>query len=175
MTAPGELTLAKGRRKIGFLATADAPASWSAVSLATEATAILDLSCAVARDNFSLGFTDSDTVDDSPLCTTSNVKAFDASNFEAKFAVYRYLDTDGTAGTADTPWTTLGSKGVTGWILERTDPLPLASVAWTVGDKGIAYPVKTDNPQQPTDLTGYVKRVIPFSPNGDPIEFTIAA
>lgn len=170
------LTLAKGRRRVDFIASDDAPVSLVAPTL-TEIGAAIPLSCAVARDNFTLGFTDSDTVDDAPLCTTSNVKALDASNFEAKFSVYRYLVTATGASdtTNDIAYTTLSVKGTEGWLIERVEPLPLATSAWAVGDKGIAYPVKSDNPQQPSDLTGYVKRVIPFVPNGDPIYFTVAA
>lgn len=176
MSAPlGELTLAKGRRKIGFLAAADAPASWSAISLATEATNIVELTCQVARSDFTLGFTDSDKVDDAPLCTVSNVQALDADNFEAKMSVYRYIDTAGKFGTKDSAWTALGKKGVRGWLIERVEPLALASVDWAVGDKIKAFPVVTDNPQQPTDLTGYVKRIVPFNPDGDVIDGTFAA
>lgn len=175
MTAPGELTLAKGRRKIGFIALADKPADWSAISLATDASKIIDISSQVARSDFTLGFTDSDKVDDAPLDTVTNVQALDADNFEAKMSVYRYLDTGGAAGTLDTAWAKLGKKGVRGWLIERVDPLPLATVAWAVGDKIKAFPVVTDNPQPPSDLTGYVKRVVPFNPDGDVIDGTFAA
>lgn len=165
---PGELTLAKGRRKIAWIPAADAPADWNAIE-ATDIAKWVDVTCQVARDDFVLGFTESDKVDDAPLCTTTNVQALDADNFEAGASVYRYITDAGVTGSLDSLYAALGEKGRKGWLVERTEPLAKASVDWADGDKIIAYPVETDNPQHPTDLTGYVKRHVPFNPTGDVI------
>lgn len=166
----GSLTLAKGRRKIGMIIAP--PPDWQAAVIAD----IKELTCQVARNNFKLGFDESDTVDDPPLCSTSNVKALDASNFSASFDLYRYLiEGTGAPGTDDINWATLSTKGTSVWIIERETPLPLASVAWTANDEGWAYPFTVDNPGWPSDLTGYLKRSIRLSVAGDAVKFKLAA
>lgn len=167
----GALTLAKGRRKISVVTEANKPASWDSV---TAITNWIDATCGIARNDFSLGFEKSDTVDDPPLCATSNRPALDASNFSASFDVYRYLvNATGAFGDDDSLWTIFKDKGTEIYIIERLEPLPLASVAWTTGDKAIVFPFVTDNPLWPSGLDGYLKRHVEPAPNGDPFYITL--
>lgn len=170
MTAPvGSLTLAKGRRKIGLVSAL--PANWQALDPAD----IIDLTSIVARSDFTLGFTDSDKVDDAPLDAVSNQQALDADNFEGGFNLYRYLNEGGVAGSNDTAWPILSTKGNSVFVIEREEPMALASVDWTADDIGVVFPFTVDNPGWPNDLTGYLKRAIRLNPNGDATHFKIAA
>lgn len=170
MTTPGftgGLTLAKGRRKIGLVTTL--PANWQELDPAD----IIDLTCIVARSDFSLGYTDSDKVDDAPLCSVSNQQALDADNFAGSFNLYRYLNEGGEAGSNDAAWPTLSTKNNLVHVIEREVPMALASVDWTDDDTGVVFPFTVDNPGWPTDLTGYLKRSIKLNPSGDVTTFRI--
>lgn len=171
MAGEGALTLAKGRRKIAIVLDVNRPGIWQNV---TDISNWIDATCGIARNDFSLGFAASDTVDDPALCAVSNRPALDADNFAAAFDVYRYLvDSDGSFGTDDTLWAVFKNKGTAIWIVEREEPIPLASVPWTSGDKFVAFPFVTDNPLWPSNLDGYLKRHVEPQPNGDVIHGVI--
>lgn len=178
MTSPGgagALTLAKGRRKVSVVLDANKPADWGEVT-AAELADWIDATCGIARNDFTLGFEKSDTVDDPALCTVSNRPALDSDNFAASFDVYRYLlPEDGSRGTDDSLYQVFRSKGTSIWIVEREDPLPLASSPWAEGDEFIAFPFVTDNLLWPSGLDGYLKRRAEPSPNGDAVRGVIGS
>lgn len=155
-------SLAEGRVKVSFLATK--PTNPAAATVA-QLTAGVDLSCAIVAADFRLSPTDSDRVDDKALCDEGNVRAMGASNYEANMSFFRYLTSGGASDTPnDIAFTTFTGKGVTGYFAKRwgkksTDP-------WVAGDVYDLFEVQADNPQDPQDLTGYVKFRQPFEVQG---------
>ncbi len=151
-------TLADARIKLVALTTAPAdPAN----PTATELNAGVDLSCRILKSDYRLSATASDTIADTELCSEGNAVTYGASNYEGSVTPFRYLDDDGKADVAnDVAWETLKEKGTELWLYEREGPH--YSVAFEAGDEVEGYYVVTDNPQKPTDRTGFIKRVVPL-------------
>lgn len=151
-------SLANGRDKVALSATP--PADPDTVTLA-EVTAALDASCRLAKNPFTLGPTTSETVNDPELCVDVNATVYGASNFEGQLAPFRYYDADtGLVDTiGDAVYQMLKTKGAELWIYHRfsakksTDP-------WAAGDEINVYRTLLDNPKQPTDRDGYIKRIV---------------
>lgn len=155
-------SLAEGRIKVSFLATK--PTNPAAMTVA-QATAGIDLSCAIVAADFRLSPTDSDRIDDKALCDEGNVRAIGASNYEANMSFFRWLTTGGASETVnDVAFTTFTGKGVAGYFAKRWGPK--STVAWAAGDVYDLYEVTADNPQDPQDLAGYVKFRQPFEVGG---------
>lgn len=156
-------SLAEARTKVTWLATA--PADPDAVTV-TEATAGVDMSCVIVANDFTLGAVDSDRISDQKaLCDEGNVSAIGSSNYAAGMSFFRMLDGTGASeATEDVAWETFVGKGITGYFLKRVGPK--SKTAWAVGDIYDLFEVVTDNPQDPTERTGYLKFRQPFEVGG---------
>lgn len=151
-------TLADGRIKL--VALTARPTDPTAIT-PTIANAGVDLSCRILKSDYRLSPTGSDTIPDTELCSTGNAVAYGASNYEGMVTPFRYLDDDGKADTEnDIAWTTLKQKGTTLWLLEREGPE--YDVPFEAGDEYEIYEVITDEPQKPSDRTGFIKRNVPL-------------
>lgn len=151
-------TLADGRIKL--VALTEAPANLLAPT-ATELAAGVDVSCRILKSDFRLSPTASDTVPDQELCQEGNAVTYGASNYEGSVTPFRYLDEAGKAdATNDIAWDTFKEKGTELWLYKRVGPK--YDVAFATGDEVDGYHVITDNPQDPSDLTGYIKKVVPL-------------
>lgn len=152
------LTLADARTKLTILNTA--PADLSAITVA-ELGAGIEASCKVNKPDFRLSPTASDTVPDQPLCQEGNATTFGNSNYEGTMTVLRFLDATGKPETSeDEVWDAVKTKGSRVWLVKRVGPK--WSVDWAAGDLYQVYEVVTDNPQDPTDMAGYIKSVVPL-------------
>lgn len=124
-----------------------------------ELVAGIDASCNIAKTEYRLSPVASDTVNDPALCAEGNAPTWGASNYEGALPVYRFLDDDGaTDPVGDVVYQALKEKGTTVWLVEREGPR--YDEDWAAGDEVEVYEVVTDNPQKPTDRTGYIKRTI---------------
>lgn len=151
-------TLADARTRLVALTTRPADPAKPTV---TELTAGVDLSCRILKSDYRLSPVASDTVPDAELCSEGNAVTFGASNYEASVTPFRYLTEAGKADAAnDVAWDALKEKGTELWLYEREGPK--YDVPWTVADEVEGYEVVTDNPQKPSDRTGYIKRVVPL-------------
>ena len=151
--------LADARTRLAILTTA--PTGGVNAVTVTEATAGVDASCKVLKSDYRLSPVASDTVPDTELCSEGNAVTFGASNYEGSLTPFWYLDEDGKSATAeDTVYQALKEKGTALWLVERTGPRYDAPFA--AGDVVDVYEVITDNPQKPTDLSGYIKRTVPL-------------
>ncbi len=151
-------TLADARIKLVALTTAPANPAAPTVS---ELSAGVDLSCRILKSDYRLSPVASDTVPDTELCSEGNAVTYGASNYEGSVTPFRYLDDDGKADTEnDVAWTELKEKGTELWLYEREGPR--YDEDWAVGDEVEGYYVVTDNPQKPSDRTGFIKRVVPL-------------
>src|SRR5690606_2612414 len=91
----------------------------------------------------------------------NNAVTYGASNYEGTVTPFRYLDATGAADALnDVAWDALKEKGTTLWLVEREGPE--YTTAWTTGDEVDVYEVVTDEPQKPTDRTGFIKRIVPL-------------
>lgn len=152
------LTLADGRVKLTILTSA--PADLAAITL-TELAAGLNAGPWVNKPDFRMSPTDSDTVTDQPLSQAGNAKTFGNSNYDARMTTLRDLATTGLPEAAgDLVHKAVATKGTRVWLVRRTGPLE--TVDWADGDPYDVAEVITDEPQQPSDLGGYVKNVIPL-------------
>ena len=156
---PGVKTLADARTKVTMLTTV--PANLNAITV-TALAAGVDVSCLLAKSGTRFSATASDTTTDPALCEESNSPVLGASNYEAAVAVYWLLDAlDGAYASADNAaYEALKAKGSRVVFVLREGPA--YTDAWAAADVYDAFEVISDNPQKPTETSGYVKRVIPL-------------
>ena len=156
-------TIADERIKLVALTTK--PVSLAAVEVG-EANAGVDLSCRIMMSDFRLSPTASDTVNEPALCEGGNSAAPGKSNYEGSLTPFRFLDVDGAADTVnDVAYAALREKGTELWLIKRVGPR--YDVNFAVGDDIEVYHVFTDNPQDPSEFTGYLKKVVPLFVQGD--------
>jgi len=167
-------TLADGRIKLTALTVKPADLKAIKTSELTDPDTATDLSCRVLKSDFRLSPTASDTVADQELCQEGNATTWGASNFEGSATPFRYLDGTGKADPDnDVAWDLLKEKGTELWLVKRVGPK--YDVAWATGDTYEVYHVITDNPQDPSDMTGYIKKVVPLGVQDAELNGVVAA
>ena len=132
---------------------------------AAELAAGIDASCKVSREGFSWTPTDSDTVDDPELCSTSKAVAPSFDNAELAFQVYRYwLEGGGIDPAEDVLFAAVKTKGTVlwGYYLHTDKPVGTAPVAGEEIVLGAEFWV--DHPQDPGS-SGWLKYRIPARAN----------
>jgi hypothetical protein len=153
-------TLADARMKVTALT--ELPADPEAPTT-TELTAGNDIQCNVLKSDFRLSATASDTVDDSELCADSNAVVYGASNYEGSMSPFRYYDENGDVDPVeDFAWDLVKTKGTHLYLAVREGKRH--DEPWAEGDEVEVWHCLTDEPQRPTDLTGYIKKVVPLGP-----------
>lgn len=156
-------SLAEGRTKLVLFPTK--PANLDALTV-TELNGALDASCRIVSSDYSVGPAASETVDEKPICATSNVQALGASNFTFEITSFRFFDATGAAeeGAAggedpddvgDAVYQMLKTKGTTIWAAERFTSKE-SKEDWEEGDEYSWFEVSMDNPQ-PSERTGFIK------------------
>ncbi len=125
----------------------------------------IEASCKVTKAGFQWDYADSSRVADAALCDSSDAEAFTSDKLVADFTVFRYWD-DSTKlhhATEDAVFQALKEKGTTFWgILRKT--AKEWNEPWAVGDEYMVIESLTDNPQDPRDAGGYIKKRIPQAP-----------
>lgn len=155
-------SLFEGRIRLEALVTA--PADPDALTL-TELEAGVRISKAILRQGYRLSPTGSDTLNEPGLEDSGNSTTYGASNYEANFTVFRYLDDAGLSDDEqDIGYNLFTGKGLHLYLVERIGPP--AAEPWAAGDPYSLYPIITDDPQQPTELSGYIKFVQPMGVTG---------
>ena len=150
--------LADGRLRLRLLS--EKPADPRAVT-AAEANAGEKLECRILKSDYRLSPTASDTVPDTLLCAEGNAVTFGASNYEGSITPVRMLDEDGLADPDnDVAWDAAKKKGPKLWLLESEGRAHEED--FETGDEYSLYEADTDNPQAPTDRTGWIKRTVPL-------------
>lgn len=123
----------------------------------TEFDAGVALECRIM--DYRLSPTDSDTLNQPEFCEATNANVPTRSNYEGNVTVFRYLDDDGLADTAnDVAWDALKEKGTTLYLVEREGPDHAAAGA--AGQEYSYYEVISDHPKVPTDRGGFIRREI---------------
>ena len=156
-------TIAEERIKLVCLSTR--PANPAAPTTA-ELTAGTDLSLKVLFSDFRLSPTASDTLNEPALGEGGNSSVAGKSNYEGNLSLFRFLDDGGEPiALEDDGWELMKAKGTDLHFYKRIGPVhttPFAS-----GQDVEYYHAQTDNPQDPQDLAGYIKKVIPLLVQGD--------
>lgn len=132
---------------------------------AAELAAGIDASMKVARDGFSWTPTDSDTVDDPELGSTSKAVAPSYDNADLGFTVYRYwLDTGGADPTGDALFAAVANKGTVlyGYYFHNDVEVGTDPVAEEQFVLGAEFWV--DHPQDPM-ASGWLKFRVPCHAN----------
>ena len=136
-----------------------------AAPTAAELLAGIDASCKVSRENFSWTPTDSDTVDDPELCSTSKAVAPSFDNAELGFQVYRYwLEAGGVDTTADALFTAVKEKGTVLWGYYRHTDDPVGTAPAATDEIVLGAEFWTDHPQDPGN-SGWLKYRVPCHAN----------
>lgn len=155
-------SLADGHIK--FVLCTTAPAN-PAAPTAAELAAGIDASSLVLASDFVWGATDSDKVSEKSLIDVNNVNALGASNLQAAFTLFRQFTTSTGAPdpTGDALFTATKTKGTTlyGYVRKIGK---LATAAMATGDEVRGMSVLTDEPQEPSDTGGYIKKHIACEP-----------
>lgn len=164
-------TLADARTRLAILTIK--PANLAAPTVA-ELDAGINASCKILKSDYRLSPTSSDTVPDTELCSEGNAVTFGASNYEGSVTPFWYLDATGKSDIAeDVVYQALKEKGAHLWFVEREGPR--YEQAWAAADAVEVYEVITDNPQKPSDRSGYVKRVVPLGVQRAELSAVVAA
>ena len=129
--------LSDGNRKLVFAPTLADPSSPTTTELTD--TGVLDISCLVTLNNFNLGATGEDAINDPALCATGNDSAPGRVNYEAGMDFFRWTTTE-----EDTAWTTFTNKGIGGYLVQRIGKPH--GVAFAADDEVQVYQVITGTP-----------------------------
>lgn len=153
-------SLADGRVKV--VALVAKPAIPTAPTV-TELAAGIDISCRILSSDYALGPTTSDRIAEKELCKEGNANAIGASNYAGSLTPFRYFDpaTKQASKIEDEVYQLLKAKGTTLFLYERQSAKK-STEPFAVGDEVDGYEVVTDNPQKPSDMGGYIKRVVPL-------------
>lgn len=155
-------SLAEGHRRVAILTTA--PSNLSAPTT-TELNAGIDGTTKILASDFVFGMVDSDKVAEKSLADVNNINSLGSSNGQAGMTIFRSYDTSTGAPdpTTDALFTATKTKGTTLWMYERLTG-KLATAAWASTDQIFGMVVLTDEPQEPSDNGGYIKKRIPLEP-----------
>jgi len=156
----GAKSLADGHTKFTILTTKPADPE---NPTATELAAGIEASCDVLNSDFTWGPTDSDKVQEKPLCTEGNANAIGASNYQAGFTIFRYFDaaTGKPDASAEDLLAAVQTKGSQLWGYARRTGQK-AKEAWAADDEiFFGAEISTDNLQPPSDTGGYIKYRVP--------------
>lgn len=118
---------------------------------------VLELSCNITAANFALGSTGDDSINDPALCTSSNSSTPGRTNYEASTDAFRWKDV-----LDDKVWTTITSKGIHGYLVQRIgqieDGEKAHEVAFKATDEVQVYEVLSGTPRILSPATaGYEK------------------
>lgn len=152
-------TLADGRIKLTILTTP--PEDINAITVA-ELTAGIEASCAVAKNGTRFSATASDTISDPRLCDEGNSNAMGPSNYEGAIVPFLLFDDETNVYSLEdnVVYEAARAKGTNLTYVLREGPE--AAVEWAAGDRYDAYEAISDNPQRPSETSGYIKRTIPL-------------
>lgn len=155
-------SLADGKTKVVLLKSAPADIDALKVSDITGGT---DISCAIRKSDFRHGPTGSNTVTEAPLCVKGDPEVFTESNYGVTMTLFReFSNTTKQVDTeADKAFQAFSKKGKTAWIVVRDQTMKDSKEDIAKGDEVSIYEVMCDDPQNPYDRGGYIKKTIPLT------------
>lgn len=153
--------------RIRLVLLPEAPANPKAITLAElNDPTVIELSKRILMSDFKLTATASDTVSEPALGEGGNSGVPGKSNYEGSLTPFRYLTTAGLADAAnDVAYAALKEKGTELHLVKRVGPL--VDDDWAASQEYEYFHAITDNPQDPSEFTGYIKKVVPLFVQGD--------
>lgn len=153
--------------RIRLVALPEHPADVKNIKIAELTDAgVVELTFRVLMSDFKLSATASDTVQEPALGEGGNSPAPGKSNYEGSISPFRYLTEAGVADpTNDVAYEALKEKGTELHLVKRIGPE--AGAAFAAGQELEYYHAYTDNPQDPSEFSGYIKKVVPLFVQGD--------
>lgn len=153
--------------RIRLVLLPEAPANPNQITLTElNAAGVVELSSRVLMSDFKLTATASDTVSEPALSEGGNSGVPGKSNYEGSLTPFRYLTGAGLADpTNDVAYAALKEKGTELHLVKRVGPH--YTDAWDANQEIEYYHAITDNPQDPSEFTGYLKKVVPLFVQGD--------
>lgn len=127
--------LSDARRKLAWVPIIEDP---SAPTVA-ELNAGIDISCLVTANNFQLGATGENAIDDPALCAEGNDQAPGRVTYAAAMDFFRW-----TTAPEDVAWTTFQDSGEAGFLVMRIGEDYRTD--WTVADEVQVYEALTGKP-----------------------------
>lgn len=153
-------SLAEG--KIRLLALPVRPADPKNITLA-EAAAGVNISARINMEDYTLGPTGSEQVNEKELEKKGNLTTWGASNYEGSITPFLYIDP--STGQPDDDenevMDLVGVKGRILFLMERENGKDSTEVE-VVGDAYEYYEALTDDPRR-VNMTGYIKRQVPLA------------
>ena len=154
------LTMADQRRRIAVLTVPPADPE-NGVTLA-EANAATRLECRILRNGTVLGATGNGTVDEKLVCEPIDSTKWGNRQFEGQqLVIARFLTPAGLADAINDVAFTTFKEPTELWIIDSEGPLD--SAAFAAGQEYDLFRIETVKPTKPTERTGYIKRIVPFS------------
>lgn len=142
----GTKLLSDGNWKVTYVPTlADFEAPTAA-----ELNAGLDIQTIVAMNNFSLGATGENTIDDPALASRSNDQAPGKTTFEGSMEFFRYREE-----LSDVAYQTFSTAGIGGFWVVRTGQAHEDD--WATGDDARVFGAITGNPRPLSPSGGFEK------------------
>lgn len=152
-------TLAAKRERWAVLTTK--PQDPNAVTVA-EATAGIRVECDMLASGSRISATGSTTVTEQAICESTAAQVPENRQFEG--SVTPFLDIDPDTGLpvteGDEAWELFREFGTRLWVLVSKGPL--YTEAFAADHPYSLYEVVTDEPQEPSERSGYMKKVVPL-------------
>ena len=128
------------------------------------AVGVLDFSCAVSRQNFTLGASGDNPISDPPLCSGSDSQEPGLTSYAAGMDFYR-----DTVSGSDLAFTTFTGKGIHGYWVHRIGTPYTTAVA--AADKIRVFGAISGTPQFPTpDIGANRKMHVDFYVQGEEVD-----
>lgn len=130
----------------------------------SELAAGKDITCLVTRADYAFGITGNEQITDAALCDDIDSGVPGNATVEAAMNFFRFKES-----ADDTAWDTFTSKGIYGYLVERTGQIDdgerQEEVAFTTGDEvQVLYAITNDPQVQSPATAGYEKFRMVFSP-----------
>lgn len=130
---------------------------------------VLELSCLVTANDFALGPTGDNEINDPALCSESNSTAPGRTNYEGAMNFFRWIP----AGEDDA-WNTFTGKGIAGYLVHRIGKHHTASYAATDEVQVFGVITGTPSPVAPAADGGYEKFRQMFHVQGEEVDLRAA-
>lgn len=124
----------------------------------------VDLTDAISWQDFTMGPTDSDDVEDRGISSVGSETSRGFANYEGNLTIFREKNMADTSSVYRTAYLTFKTPRTLGWIVMRVGKP--ASTAWAANDIVSTFQFIADYTQDDTDGDDSVKVVIPMLPQG---------
>lgn len=161
--------------KVAWVLDADmTPAQAAAPSATILNTNGVDLSAAIAWQDFALGATDSDDVEDRGITDPGNAVTRGFANFEATLSFFREKNVGDQTSDYQIAWDTFKVPRTYGYLVLRVAEKPWSD-AWAVGDRVSVFRFVADVITDDTEGDDAVKFTVNFLPQGVLYPYTLVS